>query len=211
MTRRTRIKICGLTRLEDAERAIDLGADALGFVFWPGSPRAVTPERAAAIFLSLPPLPVRVGVFVNASPDDVQRVLDVASVNVVQLHGDERAEEYTSLGRPLIKSVTLDDEHGASVDAVPANVVLLVDAADAVRRGGTGRQADWTRAASVAARRRIMLAGGLTAENVGTAISMVRPWGIDVSSGVERAPGLKDNDRLRAFFVRAGEAQMEDR
>jgi phosphoribosylanthranilate isomerase len=211
MSGRTRVKICGLTRLEDAERAIELGADALGFVFWPGSPRAVSPERAAGILRSLPPFPVRVGVFVNASPAAVARVLEAAPVNVVQLHGDERAEEYASLARPLIKAVNLDDGAGDPVDAIPSDVVPLVDAADAARRGGTGRTADWTRAAALASRRRIVLAGGLTADNVGMAISTVRPWVVDVSSGVERAPGIKDSDRLRAFFARVREAEMEDR
>jgi phosphoribosylanthranilate isomerase len=209
MTDRPRVKICGLTRLEDAERAIALGADALGFVFWPRSPRAVTAERAAALFRSLPPFPVRVGVFVDASPDAIARVLEVASLNVVQLHGDEPPDDYARLGLPLIKAVTLSDDDETAADSVPSGITPLVDAVDAVQRGGTGRTADWTRAARLAARRRIVLAGGLTADNVGQAVATVRPWGIDVSSGVERSPGIKDHDRLHAFFARVHERQWE--
>jgi phosphoribosylanthranilate isomerase len=210
MTGGVRVKICGLTRLEDAERAILLGADALGFVFWPNSPRAITPERAAAILRALPPFPVRVGVFVNASVDDVARVLERADLQVVQLHGDERADDYRPLGRPLIKSVALDEDEPAA-GLIPPDVVPLVDAADRARRGGTGRTADWARAARLARTRRIVLAGGLTAHNVAEAVGAVQPWGIDVSSGVEREPGIKDADRLRAFFAQLHEREKSRR
>jgi phosphoribosylanthranilate isomerase len=204
----TRVKICGLTRLEDAELAVALGADALGFVFWPNSPRRMTPEAAGGITRALPPFPARVGVFVNAPLDEIARAVDVAGLSAVQLHGDERPADYAALRRPLIKAVPLGDDEPAVLESLPPDVVALVDAADP-RRGGTGRTADWARAARAAARRRIMLAGGLTPENVGTAIRAVRPWAVDVSSGVEARPGVKDPGRMRAFFTAVRQAERE--
>jgi phosphoribosylanthranilate isomerase len=201
MNGRTRVKICGLTRREDAELAVELGADALGFVFWPASPRAISPEAVRAILDALPVLPVRVGVFVNQPPDDVARLADDAGLDVLQLHGDERVEHYEHLGRRLIKSVAPADGGAGGVVAVPPGVTALVDAADPERRGGTGRTADWTMAAGLAARRRVILAGGLTPDNVARAVREVRPWAVDVSSGIEVAPGVKSAERMRAFFA----------
>jgi phosphoribosylanthranilate isomerase len=207
---RTRIKICGLTRFEDAELAVQLGADAIGFVFWPDSPRAVRPEAVREIVRHLPALPVRVGVFVNAAPGEVARVADAAALDAVQLHGDEDVHEYLHLAPRVIKAVHVGSE--AAIDAaqrLPGHVVALVDAVDPARRGGTGSLADWTGAARLARRRPVMLAGGLTDENVGEAVLAVRPWAVDVSSGVEWTPGLKSPDRLRAFFARMREANAE--
>jgi phosphoribosylanthranilate isomerase len=210
MTVRTRIKICGLTRFEDAELAVELGADALGFVFWPDSPRVVRPEAVRDIVRHLPVLPVRVGVFVNARPDEVAYVAEVAALDVVQLHGDENVRDYQHVIPRLIKSVHLGDEAALeSAMRLPSDVVALVDAVDAVRRGGTGQVADWTDAARLASRRPVMLAGGLTDENVAQAVLQVRPWAVDVSSGVESTPGIKSPDRMRAFFERVREANAE--
>ena len=210
MTMRTRVKICGLTRFEDAELAVQLGADALGFVFWPDSPRAVSPEVVRDIVRHLPALPVRVGVFVNAPADEVARVAEVAALDAVQLHGDENIGDYQHLVPRLIKSVHLGDEAALEWAArLPSAVVLLVDAMDPALRGGTGQVADWPSAARLASRRPVMLAGGLTAENVAQAVIQVRPWAVDVSSGVEWTPGIKSPDRLRAFFERVREANTE--
>jgi len=212
MTGRTRIKICGLTRLEDAELAVSLGADAVGFVFWRPSPRVVDRDRARAIARALPPLTARVGVFVNMPADDLARIVEEVGLDAVQLHGDEAVESYEPLRRPLIKSVALSNDAAViAARALPATVTPLVDAADAQRRGGTGRTADWGRAAELGRQRPIILAGGLTPENVVEAIRHVRPWAVDVSSGVEASPGVKDADRLRRFFagVRAAESEAE--
>ncbi|MCC6988603.1 MAG: phosphoribosylanthranilate isomerase [Acidobacteria bacterium] len=211
MTTRPRVKVCGITRREDAALAVSLGADALGFIFWARSPRAIVPAAARAIHAQLPPFVTRVGVFVNASPDEVAEATRVAGLDVVQLHGDEPVETYADVGARVMKVAAL--ETMADVDRVlawPLSVTPLVDAVDRDRRGGTGRVADWALAARVAVIRPIVLAGGLNADNVCEAVSRVRPWAVDVSSGVEDAPGLKSPTRLRAFFASLAAAPLED-
>jgi len=195
---RTRIKICGITRAEDAAAAIAAGADAIGFVFWPGSPRVVTAAAAAGIAREAPVV-ARVGVFVNAEPREVVAAVRIAGLSAVQLHGDEDVEAYAGCGAPLIKAIAVSSE--ADVEralALPAGVTVLVDAADDERRGGTGRRAHWALAARIAAARPVMLAGGLNADNVGVAIAKVHPWAVDVSSGVETRPGVKDARAIAA-------------
>jgi len=197
-----RIKVCGITRVEDAATAAELGAAAVGFVFWPRSPRRIPIETAREIGGILPPFVARIGVFVDMPADDVVRIVDDARLDGVQLHGDEKTDPYRNLKARLIKAVTLDSDTDVKAAAtLPAHVTVLVDATDRVRRGGTGRVADWTNAAALAAQRPIILAGGLTAANVGDAIRQVRPWAVDVSSGVESAPGVKSRERLEAFFA----------
>jgi phosphoribosylanthranilate isomerase len=211
MTSRPRVKVCGITRPADAALAVSLGADALGFIFWAKSPRAIDPGAAREIHADLPPLVSRVGVFVDASPVEVADAVRVAGLDVVQLHGDEPVDAYAGIGARIVKVAAL--ERGTDVDDViawPLRVTPLVDAIDRSRRGGTGRVADWGLAARVAAVRPMLLAGGLTAENVGEAVTMVRPWGVDVSSGVEDAPGIKSPARLRAFFERLAMVAGED-
>ncbi len=193
------IKICGITRHEDAMLAVALGARAVGFVFWPDSPRSVTLEQARGIVKDLPPFVTPVGVFVNQPVEDVNAIAQRVGLGAVQLHGDETIDEALRIVRPVLKAVTA----GAAPQAVlnwPDRVMLLIDAHDPDRRGGTGRTTDWTVAASLAAVRPALLAGGLRPENVGEAIARVRPFGIDVSSGVEAAPGVKDHARMRALF-----------
>lgn len=208
---RTRVKICGITRAEDAGLAAAAGADAIGFVFWPNSPRAVTPAQAAAIWTA-GALLARVGVFVNESPAAVREIVRDARLTGVQLHGDEKVEEYLSCGAPLIKAVSLSDAASVSAAAaLPASVTVMVDASDHVRRGGTGQLANWAHAAELARARPIILAGGLTSVNVSDAIRRVRPWAIDVSSGVEASPGVKDAARLTALFGAIGAAMQEAR
>ncbi|HVQ41761.1 MAG TPA: phosphoribosylanthranilate isomerase [Vicinamibacterales bacterium] len=208
---RTRVKICGITRAEDAGLAAAAGADAIGFVFWPKSPRAATPAQAAAIWTA-GALIARVGVFVNESPAIVRDVVREARLTAVQLHGDEQVEDYLSCAAPLIKAVSLSDAASVSVAAaLPAHVTLMVDASDHVRRGGTGQLADWARAAELARVRPIILAGGLTPANVADAIRQVQPWAIDVSSGVEIGPGIKNAASLTALFGAIGSAMQEAR
>jgi tryptophan synthase beta subunit len=197
------IKICGITRAEDARLAVDLGASALGFVFWPGSPRCIDADRARDIVRSLPPFVAAVGVFVNQPPEFVQRVAAHVGLTAVQLHGDERAGDARHFGARVIKSVRATDD----VSAWPREVTVLVDAADPARRGGTGQTADWAAAARLSAARPVILAGGLSASNVGDAIRAVNPAGVDVSSGVESAPGVKDAVKMREFFAAVRRAQ----
>ena len=191
------VKICGITRPEDAEAAVAAGAGAIGFVFWPGSPRFIDPHRARRIAAALPPLVTAVGVFVNQPIAYVNGVASLARLGAVQLHGDETPAFAAAVSRPVIKALS---PGSADLAAWPARVRVLLDVHDPEARGGTGRTIDWTAAAALAARREILLAGGLTPANVAEAVARVRPFGIDVSSGVERAPGIKDHQRLRALF-----------
>ena len=191
----TAIKICGIIRREDAEAAVAFGANALGFVLWPDSPRHTTTEAVAAIVRHLPPFVTPVGVFVNPSADDLAGAAD-SGLRLAQVHGLVPAGV---LRLPVLRAVHLS----ATGDAIEPNVdddTVLLDAHDPVRHGGTGQTVDWTRARAVAAKRRIVLAGGLTPLNVREAIAMVRPYAVDVASGVEATPGIKDHLRLRAFM-----------
>jgi phosphoribosylanthranilate isomerase len=194
------VKICGVTRPEDARLAAALGASAIGMVFWPGSPRAVTVQQAAAVAAAVPEGVLIVGVFVDATRDAIAAVVRQVPLGAVQLHGSETPAFVESLPWPVIKALAVPSE-GPLPDLAPwAGVRVLLDAHDPVRRGGTGRLVDWARAAALAATRPVILAGGLGPGTVAGAIARVRPAGIDVSSGVERAPGLKDEARLRALF-----------
>ena len=200
-----RVKICGITRLEDAAEAVRLGASALGFVFWPASPRVVTVDVARAIVRALPESVDRVGVFVDAPVDAVRDIVEQVGLNVVQLHGGEDVAAYGTLPVRLIKSATL--ESAADVERaarLPADVAVLVDAVDPVRRGGTGRAADWEWAAALARLRPVILAGGLTPANIAEAVRAVGPWAVDVSSGVESAPGVKDREKMMRLFAALG-------
>ena len=204
---RTRVKICGLTSIDDAQLAVDSGADAVGFVFWPASPRYITPERAGVIVATVPRFVTAVGVFVNQSPGEIRRVVDEVGLGAVQLHGDEPAEEWTTTPCQTVKSVGVDDRFdAASLMAWPSTVMPLLDVVDPERRGGTGRSIDWTRAAAAARNRRVVLAGGLRPDTVERAIDLVAPYAVDVSSGVERNPGVKDPERLKAFFAAVARA-----
>jgi phosphoribosylanthranilate isomerase len=191
------VKICGITRAEDARAAVAAGANAIGFVFWPGSPRFIDPYRAREITASLPPFITTVGLFVDQPAEHICGVASLVRLSAVQLHGKEQPPFARSLGRPIIKAVSLED---GNTDVWPAEMTLLLDAHDPVRHGGTGRTIDWNAAARVAAKRAVLLAGGITPENVGDAVAHVHPFGIDVSSGVESAAGVKDHARIAALF-----------
>ena len=193
------VKICGITRPEDAVHAVAHGAAAIGFVFWPDSPRFIDPYRARRIAALLPPFVATVGVFVNQPAEYIKMVASVVPLTTIQLHGEEPPAFAESLSRPVLKAISAVDGTVAA-EMWPSRVMLLVDAHDPVRRGGTGDTADWRLAARLARERHVLLAGGLTAENVASAVAAVRPFGIDVSSGVEISPGIKDERRLAALF-----------
>jgi phosphoribosylanthranilate isomerase len=197
------IKVCGITRFDDARAAIDCGANALGFVFWPESPRFIEPDRARAIVRKLPPFVTTVGVFVDQPVAYITDVTGIVRLGAVQLHGGETPETARLLDAPVVKAIS-GEAVMRGVDQWDDQVLLLVDAHDPLRRGGTGQRADWNAAKDLARRRRLLLAGGLTPENVAEAVELVRPFGIDVSSGVERAPGIKDHVRVRALFEAIG-------
>jgi phosphoribosylanthranilate isomerase len=199
------LKVCGMTRLVDALHALQQGATALGFVFWPTSPRAISPQDAREIIAALPPGTTSVGVFVNEPPEQVREVVAVSGVTAVQLHGDEDPARFDFLECPLLRSVTLDDLAETS-RGWPKETTWLLDASDRVRRGGTGMPIDWDRAAVVARHHKVVLAGGLTPSNVEAAIRTVRPFGVDVSSGVEASPGIKDFQKVSTFLANARQA-----
>ncbi|MEE3202593.1 MAG: phosphoribosylanthranilate isomerase [Acidobacteriota bacterium] len=194
------VKVCGITRASDALAAVSLGATAVGFVFWPESRRYVTPEVAASIARGLTGVRT-VGVFVNSSVAEMHKVAENVGLDSVQLHGDEPDDMYSKLSCSVIRAIgVVGKQTIAKVDRVPNNVMVLLDVHDQVQRGGTGRTVDWDVAATIAAKRQIFLAGGLRPDNVAAAIRSVRPYGIDVSSGVETSPGIKETDKLKALF-----------
>ena len=205
----TRIKICGITRLEDAELAMELGASALGFNFYPPSPRYIAPGDAFGIIRRLPPFGVTVGVF--ADETDLNHVTDVAreaGVNVVQLHNPGVPTSVgATLGRhPLIWTVAVANGlRPEDLEDLKASAFLL-DVSHPTLRGGTGKTFDWGLAREAKKYGRIILAGGLTPENVSEAIRIARPYAVDVASGVESSPGKKDPAKLRAFFAAVEEA-----
>jgi phosphoribosylanthranilate isomerase len=206
-----RVKVCGITDPADAVLAAELGASAIGLVFWPSSPRSVSVERARHIVSVLPPFVSTVGVFVDQIEDARAIAADVR-LSAVQLHGDERPDDYRDFPVPVIKAVAVwNGSSGDLTAAIPPNVTVLLDTHDPVRRGGTGQVIDWTVAADIARRRAVVLSGGLNQDNVARAVAAVRPWAVDVSSGVESAPGKKDPARLRAFFAALGHGVHETR
>ncbi|MFO0773642.1 MAG: phosphoribosylanthranilate isomerase [Nitrospiraceae bacterium] len=197
------VKICGITNEADAAVAVDAGADALGFVCYRKSPRYVEPNVIKAIVSRLPPFVLPVGVFVNETAQTVRSLLDDTGLMLAQLHGDESATYCEQLGRPALKAFRLKDRSGflalAEYRGRAGIRGFLVDAYSESAYGGTGQTIDWSLAAEVAKAMTVLLAGGLTPENVGDAIRAVRPYGVDVSSGVEIAPGKKDHAKVRAF------------
>jgi len=196
------VKICGMTRLQDASHAVEQGANALGFVFWPESPRYISPKRAFNIIKELPSDVGAVGVFVNETVKGIEQVAGESGVSTIQLHGDEPPAHAEELEWPVFRMTTVERIEEVS-HAWPAGTIFLMDAADPLRRGGTGRTIDWQQAKSAALAQRIILAGGLTPDNVADAVRTVRPFGVDVSSGVEDAPGVKNRDKVSRFLASA--------
>ncbi len=197
-----RIKICGITNTEDALAAAEYGADALGFVFYEKSPRCVTPERAREIIGHLPPFVTTVGVFVNETPERIREIMAVSGVQIPQLHGDEPPEACRQLLRP-VKAIRVSDVTDLRQLERYRVSAFLLDTYSAAEFGGTGQVFNWEIAAEAKRFGRIILAGGLTPENIEQAVRQVRPYGVDVSSGVEAERGKKDLKRLREFIERA--------
>jgi phosphoribosylanthranilate isomerase len=195
------VKICGLCRADDVEGVRALAPDAVGFVFWPPSPRAVRPADVAAWTGDWPRSILRVGVFVDLPRDEVRDVMRTARLDVAQLHGSETPEFCAGLGRRVWRAMRLEPDAAEIIRPYDVEAVLL-DSGDERRPGGTGRAVDWGKARSfvIDADRRVILAGGLTPGNVAAAARAVRPWGVDVSTGVETAPGRKDLARVKDFI-----------
>ncbi|HEX7316738.1 MAG TPA: phosphoribosylanthranilate isomerase [Pyrinomonadaceae bacterium] len=198
----TRVKVCGITNLADALAALEAGADMLGFNFYARSPRRVAPAVARKIIESLPDGVACVGVFVNEpAPADVERIAREAGLDAVQLHGDETPEYCQSLrGLTTIKALRVGADYHIDTAAAYGTDAVLLDAYVASARGGTGHTFDWTLATLTRERvPRLFLAGGLTPDNVATAVAAVRPYAVDVCSGVETAPGRKSPELMRRF------------
>jgi phosphoribosylanthranilate isomerase len=201
----TKIKICGLTREDDALFCADQGADFLGFIFVPSTPRFVEPERAATIAAKVRELgehrPKIVGVFRDASSDYIREIVNLVNLDLVQLQGSESNDQARELGLPVVKTLrvgeTLPDTQGC-----PSAEWLLFDTYDERRAGGTGRRFEWSLLAQYERSKPFFLSGGLTPENVAAGISLVRPDAIDLASGVESEPGVKDHDRVARLFER---------
>jgi phosphoribosylanthranilate isomerase len=191
----TRIKFCGLTRPQDLAVAAEVGVDAVGFVLWANSPRGVGLDRTAELVAQLPKAITPVGVFVQPTRGEILQAVNVARIRVAQVHGLADVSMLGELPCELWVAMPV----GGDIERIPPRATILLDAHDPERYGGTGKTIDWDAAAGIAARRRVMLAGGLTPENVGDAIRRVRPHGVDVSSGIEEHPGIKDARLMRAF------------
>jgi len=200
---RVRIKICGITRMEDARAAADLGVDALGFVFHPKSPRYIEPAAAADIIKRLPPLVTAVGVFVDEDINILHSITGLAGLNAVQLHGVESAHYCESLA-PIkcIKGIRLGSKQDLEkIEEYPSEVGILLDSFESGVPGGTGKTFDWEWAAQARRSRPIILSGGLGPHNVGQAIMLVHPYAVDASSALEDEPGIKDRDKMAAFVT----------
>jgi len=196
-----RTKICGITRLEDALAAAESGADAIGLVFYKKSPRYVSPEIAASIISQLPPFVTTVGLFVNEPAGQIQQVLDIVPLDLLQFHGSEVEPDCSRYNRPYIKAIAM--KPGLDVESVvnqyPGAQGILLDTYDVVLPGGTGKAFDWNKVPQNLSKP-IILAGGLTPENIRQAVDVVSPWAVDVSGGVEESKGKKDHRLIQAFI-----------
>ena len=204
----TRVKICGITSAEDAAAAVDAGADALGLVFVPGTPRHVAPDLAAGILEAVPPLVATVGVFVDHPLEEVLRIVSVLGLHAVQLHGQEPAAYSRRIPVPVIRAVRVRDAASLrSLETYPAHAFLL-DAYVEGLPGGTGTPISLDLARQAKGRKPVILSGGLRPETVSQAVRLVRPYGVDVSSGVEASPGRKDHAKVREFIVNVRQADL---
>jgi phosphoribosylanthranilate isomerase len=215
MTARTRIKFCGITRPEDLEAGVEAGADAIGLVAYARSPRFVGPETAARLAMQLPPFVTPVLLVVDATRDEIGAYLDLFPAYALQFHGDEPAAECEQFGNPFFKVARIPS--GAPFDLAgfaaqhPAAAAILLDA-HVEQYGGAGQGFDWDAVGRIE-NRRLVLSGGLGPDNVGAGIERLRPWGVDVSSGVERSKGIKEASKMRAFVaaVRAADEAAAER
>ena len=200
------LKICGMTRVGDALHAVREGATAIGFVFWKKSPRYIEPDRAGEIAAALPATVTTVGVFVNEPVEVIRETARLAGLRMVQLHGEDETPAYVEqLDQLVMRGVTLDTLV-ETTETWPAGTTLLLDSTDPSRRSAGRAPVDWQRAAVITRGRRVVLAGGLTPDNIEEAILTVRPMGVDVASGVESAPGVKDLDKVARFLMNARSA-----
>ena len=207
---RTRIKFCGMTRAADIDVAVALGVDAIGLILVPRSPRCLTLAQARELRATLPPFVASVVLTLDAEPTDVQRNAAILRPTLWQFHGSEAPEDCTRLGLPYLKAIPMaQPEAGAAIAArYPDAAGFILDSHAAGGQGGSGHAFDWTRVPA-AFPARIVLAGGLTPDNVFDAICTVRPWAVDVSSGIESAPGIKDPDRMRRFVEEVQRADAQ--
>jgi phosphoribosylanthranilate isomerase len=202
----TKVKICGITSLEDALMAVEGGADALGFVFFEKSPRHIDPEQAARIIAEIPPFVQVVGLFVNAELDFVNQTADSCRLDIVQLHGDETPSYCDLVRRRVMKAFRVRGMESLAAMAQYKVSAFLLDAYSPNSYGGTGACFDWDCAIAAKGRVPIILAGGLDPDNVASAVAKVAPYGVDVSSGVESSPGRKDPEKVRRFIREAKKA-----
>lgn len=204
-----RVKICGMTRFEDAIKAVELGADAVGFIFYKKSPRGVALAQAKTIIKELPPFVHRVGVFVNESAERIHSFVEKLGLDLVQLHGDESPADCRKIKARVLKAIRVEDS--SSLKRLNQYQVdgFLLDTFHLDAYGGTGQVFDWKLAKQAGRFGRIIVAGGLNAGNVIEAIQKARPYGIDVCSGVEKTPGIKDHKKMRAFIDAARSANKE--
>jgi phosphoribosylanthranilate isomerase len=210
----TQVKICGITNVEDARVACEAGADAIGLNFYPRSPRALSVEKAVELRASIPVGVQVFGVFVNAEASEIMQILRRVRLDALQLHGDESQTTVAQLAQiaPLFKALRVGPDFSAvTLESYSGVSGFLFDTAAAIpgQYGGTGRLADWGVAQQIARSYRVILAGGLNADNVAAAILQVRPYGVDVASGVEAVPGTKDHVQLREFIREARRADQE--
>lgn len=202
-----RVKICGITSHEDAQAAVDAGADALGFIFVNGTPRYIEPEVAVAIIARMPPFVASVGVFIDRTPEEIEMIVRACGLSLAQLHGHESPDACGRLGVPFIKAIHVQGEHDLeALHGYPQAKAFVLDTYVVGQPGGTGRTFPWEIAAKAARQTRIILSGGLTPDNVALAVTQVRPYGLDVSSGVEASPGRKDHHKVREFIEQARKA-----
>ena len=203
-----KVKICGITGTADALAAVEAGADALGFMFYAPSPRCVSFASAVEIIGELPPLVAKVGVFVNPTEEEVRRGITECGIDTLQFHGEESPEFCRRFGLKVIKAFRVRDAESLQPTKDFPNEAWLLDSYVAGQLGGTGARFNWDLATDAARRHRsVLLAGGLTPENAAEAVRKVRPYGLDVSSGVESAPGKKDAAKVRAFIAAAKSVQ----
>ncbi len=198
---RTRVKICGITNRQDARDAVDLGADAIGLVFYPASPRAVTVAQAREVVFGLPPFVTVVGLFVNAERVEIAEALAGCRIDLLQFHGQECPDYCAEHGRPYLKAVRMREQVDLAAERAryATASALLLDTYQPGVPGGTGEAFDWARVPAALAGE-VVLAGGLTPDNVAAAVRQVQPYAVDVSGGVERAKGRKDRDKMAAFM-----------
>ncbi len=206
----TRIKICGITNLDDGLEAIEAGVDALGFVFVPNTPRYITPSQAKLVIKQLPPFITNVGLFVDSEIDEIEDIVNHCKLDAVQLHGNESPEmcSQISLQTKVIKSFHIKKELQVLRNEIENYRVdaYLLDTFIKGKAGGTGQTFDWRIAEGLS--QRIILAGGLTPDNIGTAIAQLQPYGVDVSSGVEKSPGKKDTNKIYSFVRQVRKANL---